>query len=402
MVLLFQILFFILIIGSSFGGLKSFIIVFSGALLFTSLNVFTLPLLLIQSSVIIGSGVIGLFIAIFVSGGKKAVNFVDNLEERKVYKKPSGQSKFTKKYYKFIKSKQGIRIKWILVIGITILIATRPFVYNGIRYINSAMSIGNGYRIEKRGKFGMLNKNWEMVVPTKYDSIKSLNGVYIVEESNKYGVINSKGNIILPVKYDEITDIDKNLIFVRKDNKYGAFNTHGKETIPIEFDSIGIIDNASSLLSDNSDEKDDLIEVRLNNKYGIVNQKGEYVIPVKYDDLSYLGEGVMVFKKNNKYGAFNKLGEIIIPNKYDEISASSTEGAIWACIIGADGHSDYEVAMDKSGKILDKPNTEEVQEQPEKDFNDYGDDGDDGFDWSTYDSRFDAGGPFAGYDPNNY
>ncbi|SCI70627.1 KWG Leptospira [uncultured Clostridium sp.] len=399
MVLLFQILFFILIIGSSFGGLKSFIVVFSGALLFTFLNVFTLPLLLIQSSVIIGSGVIGLFIAIFVSVIKKIVNFTDELEERNAYKKPSGQSEFTKKYYKFIKSKQGIRIKWILVIGITIFIATRPIVYNGIRYINSAMAMGDGYRIEKRGKFGMLNKNWKMVVPTKYDSIEYLNGAYIVEERNKYGVVNSKGNIILPIKYDEIRDIDKNLIFIRKDNKYGAFNTQGKETIPIEFDSIGVIDNAPSVRAVTFD-KDDLIEVCLNNKYGIVNQKGKYIIPAEYDDLSYLGEGVIVFKKNNKYGAFNKLGKIIIPNKYDEISASSTGGTISGHIIDFEGYGDYEVKMDKFGKILDKTNTEEVQEQSENDFN-YDNDND-GFDWSTYDSRFDGGGCFAGYDPNNY
>ncbi|ETJ38098.1 hypothetical protein Q604_UNBC07757G0002 [human gut metagenome] len=70
MVLAYQLLFIILVIGSSFFGLKAFMTIVMLSLLFTITNVYTLPLLLLQSSVILSAGAIGLIIAIFVSLSK--------------------------------------------------------------------------------------------------------------------------------------------------------------------------------------------------------------------------------------------------------------------------------------------------------------------------------------------
>ena len=70
MVLAYQLLFIVLVIGSSFFGLKAFITTVMLSLLFTITNVYTLPLLMLQSSVILGAGVIGLIIATIVSLSK--------------------------------------------------------------------------------------------------------------------------------------------------------------------------------------------------------------------------------------------------------------------------------------------------------------------------------------------
>ena len=63
MVLAYQLLFIVLVIGSSFFGLKAFITTVMLSLLFTIINVYTLSLLMLQSSVILGAGVIGLIIS---------------------------------------------------------------------------------------------------------------------------------------------------------------------------------------------------------------------------------------------------------------------------------------------------------------------------------------------------
>lgn len=70
MVLAYQLLFIILVIGSSFFGLNVFFMTLICSLIFTISNVFTLPLLMLQSTVILGTGVIGFVIATVVSLSK--------------------------------------------------------------------------------------------------------------------------------------------------------------------------------------------------------------------------------------------------------------------------------------------------------------------------------------------
>ncbi|WP_343019619.1 hypothetical protein, partial [Clostridium celatum] len=65
--LIFQLFFITIILISSFFGLPTFLFVVSFSLLFTVANVFTLPLLIIQSSVILITATIGFIIATVVS-----------------------------------------------------------------------------------------------------------------------------------------------------------------------------------------------------------------------------------------------------------------------------------------------------------------------------------------------
>lgn len=70
MVVVFQLFFCAIVIGSSFFGFGTFIGTVFFSLLFTLGNVYTLPLLVVQSSVILGAGVIGFFIACVVTISK--------------------------------------------------------------------------------------------------------------------------------------------------------------------------------------------------------------------------------------------------------------------------------------------------------------------------------------------
>lgn len=82
MVLLYQLFFILIIIGSSFFGLPIFLGVSLLSILFTLSNVFTIQLLVIQSSVIIVSFFIGLIIASFISV-TRYLNEIQGDEKRK-------------------------------------------------------------------------------------------------------------------------------------------------------------------------------------------------------------------------------------------------------------------------------------------------------------------------------
>ena len=87
MVLAYQLLFIILVIGSSFFGLRAFFITVISSLLFTMANVFTLPLLMLQSTVILGAGAIGLIIATIVSlckSGQRLIEYKERMDFKSI------------------------------------------------------------------------------------------------------------------------------------------------------------------------------------------------------------------------------------------------------------------------------------------------------------------------------
>ena len=56
----------------------------------------------------------------------------------------------------------------------------------------------------------------------------------IVELNGKWGIVNRKGEVILPVKYDNVPTLDfsSGLVAVQLNGKWGFVNTEGKEVVP--------------------------------------------------------------------------------------------------------------------------------------------------------------------------
>ncbi len=84
---------------------------------------------------------------------------------------------------------------------------------------------------------------------TEYDKIETIdnfdskqniwyeNNVLRVQKNGKYGVIDCDGNIILNCEYDEITSlksVEGNLV-VKKGDKVGLVNNLGQQIIPVEY-----------------------------------------------------------------------------------------------------------------------------------------------------------------------
>lgn len=155
-----------------------------------------------------------------------------------------------------------------------------------------------------------------IISPKKYENISILSdelGLYLVEKDDKYGVLNRNGEIVVHAEFDSIglpdglaevygyTSEDNkyliynNTIVVENNGKYGFYNLEGKEVLEPAYDgvgyttSIGVVDDEQSSSSSKNQESVLTIksEIELDNgQTGLVNG---IVVQYNRDNDSWYG-----------------------------------------------------------------------------------------------------------------
>ena len=162
------------------------------------------------------------------------------------------------------------------------------------------------YNVEEDGtyKTRVLNsKNKELF--TNYDQIYGLenydennnlwyeNNVLKVEKDGKYGLIDFNGKEILNCSYDDIYTLKgtENSIITVKDEKKGLVNDSGKELVKTAYEDI---------ISLGKDTK--MYIVKENGKFGIEN-----ILECKYDDIKPLNnKDIFYVEEDGQYKIINK------------------------------------------------------------------------------------------------
>lgn len=170
----------------------------------------------------------------------------------------------------------------------------------------------------------------------------------LFSENNKFGVINKNGEIIVPSVYDEvqIPNPSKPLFICMYDyneekEQYNIKVLNEKsEQILYQYIVVEAI-KINSATSNIPYEKS-VLKYKENGKYGLIDFNGNIVLKPKYDEINGLdyNEGLLLVKKNEKYGVINIKGAILVKEKYD--------------IIQSDGYYEEENGYKKSGFIVGK------------------------------------------------
>ncbi len=190
-----------------------------------------------------------------------------------------------------------------------------PFISNYIvpSSWNDMFTVGKAYRA------GLLNDNFEEILPCRYRSIsmvitESLDTLWRVEtEDNKYnkfyGLYDQKGKEILPCEYEKIKSMEtKSLgtVFVVREIdstrhlKFGLYDSKGKEMLPCTYSSIKKIETESL----GTIFKVSIYNYQKNrSNYGLVNGKLEEVLSCEYEEITEtdISDVVMVSLKNDRY-----------------------------------------------------------------------------------------------------
>lgn len=196
----------------------------------------------------------------------------------------------------------------------------------------------------KDGKWGMMDRNGRMVIPTIYQKIQSAfrsgDDMIWVCNDNHYGCVDKSGNVSLPLIYEAEIHLRGGLpARAKKDGKWGVVNAQGETVVPFVYDYAGFF-YRDYVVDDNQELKEypSLAWVRKNNKIGFVNVKGQLVIPLEYEDTRTFSRGKVAVMKNGKWGYVDTNGKVVIPLIYDGANqfygktGTVRKGNFWAMI----------------------------------------------------------------------
>ena len=176
--------------------------------------------------------------------------------------------------------------------------------------------IKNALKVKKNGKYGIVNDEGKEILKTQYADIDNIgkddkSGFIIKSDNGKYGVVDYSENVVIEPIYDGMEKVYGNDYYVaKKANKQILVQKGGTEVKSFDYDEIkGILSNI-----------DNGIIYTKNNKYGIAKITGESVIAVTYEDLKEAKSGIFIAKKDGKYGIIDISNNTKIEFKYKSIS----------------------------------------------------------------------------------
>ena len=181
----------------------------------------------------------------------------------------------------------------------------------------------------------MLSSNGqEIITPTEYDDISVLNAekqLYLVERNGKYGVLNRQGDVVIHAEYDQIGLEDENGTFaesefaetiedpvilfdtcipVKQGAKYGLFDIEGNELAKTVYDGLGYSMEETQSSSSSS-----------NNTNTNIGEAGVLILPES------TGIQGIVINQNGGYGVYDVLARrIIVPTVCSRIYSVTRAG----------------------------------------------------------------------------
>ncbi len=175
----------------------------------------------------------------------------------------------------------------------------------------------NVLKIEKDGKYGLIDFNGKTILECSYDDIYSLENIpkrLVIKKDNKCGLIDLNGTKIIEEKYKNILSAGKDIdlyIVESEQEKYG-----------IE----GIIDcDYNDIKPINSKE---VFCVKKDNEYELINRENDKIQVGKFDEVTEIKDSIIVFKKDKKYYAYDIEKKENILEKYDYIKITSDSNFI--------------------------------------------------------------------------
>lgn len=182
--------------------------------------------------------------------------------------------------------------------------------------ITAISGVENSFKVQKDGKYGIVDNEGKIVIEPQYADIDVLgkdnkSGFIVKNDTGKYGIVNYSNNPILEIKYDSVEKVYGNdLYLVTADGKQKLVNKDNTDVLKTGFDSI------KQILS----SQENAVIFSKSGKYGIMNLSGKILIDAKYDSLEETKVGMFIAKKSDKYGIIDINEVEKIPFEYNSIS----------------------------------------------------------------------------------
>lgn len=195
------------------------------------------------------------------------------------------------------------------------------------------------FEIIFNGKRGIMNKEFKIIIPVKYDYVLDLQGTifekdkdslsYLVYNDNKVGIVNNAIQIepefqdvglkfptYFPEEFGEHKLMyDKDYFGFKLDGKYGIMNYQQEIIVPNIYSQIVYCKS----YADESASQGKFI-VKTKEGISLINAKNKTLIPIGYHSIEYKStsskQDLFIVSKANRYGIVNSQNKIIKPIEF--------------------------------------------------------------------------------------
>lgn len=181
----------------------------------------------------------------------------------------------------------------------------------------------NLLKVEKNGKYGLIDLEGKEILACEYDNIYSLEKItnsIIVVKDGKLGLVDSTGSKVIEPIYKEIKSFGKDYkqgyITKNQEDKYGIVSYSKMQILPNQYEDIKQIYGSS------------LFVITQSGKQKVIKQDGTVAIADGFDSISQVLEGTnqgVIFIKNNKYGVMSADGTVVIEANYEYLKQAKLQ-----------------------------------------------------------------------------
>lgn len=200
------------------------------------------------------------------------------------------------------------------------------------------MVVGDGLiAVMQNDQVGYVNLSGKIVIPIAYESTQDPENKYseqwaypankygiVVKKDGKFGVINRDNQVVIPFEYDDLTNFseegillyhyyDDNLDDIYNTGSWGMMDTNGNSMDLSHF--TGTLANYTGYDGFN----EGLLAVSDNvGQWGFIDKTGKQVIPPQYQEVRSFSEGVAGVMKDGVWGFIDKNGNTVIDFQYPD------------------------------------------------------------------------------------
>ena len=210
----------------------------------------------------------------------------------------------------------------------------------------------NLLKVQKNGKYGIIDFEGKEILPIEYDSIGVITGIknaILVQKSGKYGVVDEKGKLLTEIAYTEIKPLgkDNKSGFIVKDDqgKYSLIDYSKNLVLPNQYEGIEpvygndlyvvveagkqklIQKDGTEVLKDGFDKITAILKAsgagviyQKADKYGVMDLTGKVLIDSTYESLQEAKPGIFIASKDGKFGIIDSSGQEKVPFQYQSIT----------------------------------------------------------------------------------
>ena len=238
------------------------------------------------------------------------------------------------------KKKRNIIIFIVILVLIIAGVVGVSIYLNNLRYQYELSTIQDSeiqyYKLEQDGKYGVIDKDGNVVLQPTYASIDIPNPTRAVfiksDDGQNYTAVDGNGSQLFTdyesVEAITINSITSNIPYEKTVLKYKLGGLYGL----IDFDGNKITENIYNSIT-NIDYKEGNLRVEQNGRYGVINIKGTTILEPEYDaimadgyyeeETKYEKAGFVlriVTDDGYRFGYADRTGKIVLDTLYNEIS----------------------------------------------------------------------------------